>query len=125
MGDGGDEDSNVVDTGSETTKDASELVGTGLSTVGGTSDFGGIEAETADGTSISTDTELDTAGGTSGVAGSEPGTAGNASEGAIMAVSGGMAVRGSIGSVVRRPRSLRVSFWGFGSCSDPGAWECV
>lgn len=42
----------------------------------------------------------------------------------VGAVDGGMAVRGSVGSVVLRPRSLMVSFCGFSGCSESGISRC-
>jgi hypothetical protein len=43
----------------------------------------------------------------------------------MVAVAGGMAVRGSAVSVVRSPRSLMVSFCGLVVCSKSGISSCV
>ena len=43
----------------------------------------------------------------------------------LVMMDGGMAVRGSALSVVRRPRSLMVSFCGFVPCSGSGISSCV
>lgn len=55
---------------------------------------------------------------------------GGRGEGGVI-VGGGIAVRGSTGSpgstesVVRRQRSLMVSFWGFVACAESGRSRCV